>query len=104
MTQKKHSDIAEQKYRPLKKRLKIPYKKIEKDMEAGKLPLARVLTEFMDLSKIMISYSGFGDERYQEYKDACLTFEKACRAGDTALAQRQFATIKKIKHECHKRR
>lgn len=104
MKQTNHSDIAEQKFRPLKKSLQIPYKKIKNDLEDGRLPDSTVIAEFITLSQIMISYPGFGDEYYQEYSKACLALEKACRSKDLSAAQESFSLIRQLKHDCHHRR
>ncbi len=102
---KKHSrsEIAELKYRPLKKSLRVFYKKIKAALEQDTLPDPKVLHEFMALSQIMTSYPGFGDAQYDNFTGACLAFQKACKSNDLQQAQKQLSSIMQIKHNCHHR-
>ncbi len=70
-------------------------------MEQGTLPDSAVLADFVALSQIMTSYPGFGDDHYDAYTKACLTFNKACRKNELREAQETFKSIMQIKHDCH---
>jgi XXXCH domain-containing protein len=97
------SEIAERKYRPLKKELRLFYKKIKLGMERETLPALPLLSDFMALSQLMLSYPGFGNYYYDEFRRACLAFEKYCRGKDLGKAQEAFSLIGQIKHDCHQR-
>lgn len=103
MKQQTHSEIAEQKFRPLKKSLRTHYKKIQADLGQERLPDAALLSDFIALTKIMISYPGFGDEYYEDFSKACLSFKEACKQNNLSLARKSFELIMRIKHECHHR-
>jgi XXXCH domain-containing protein len=57
----------------------------------------------MTLSQLMLSYPGFGDDYYDEFRGACLAFAQACRGKDLGKAHEAFSLIGQIKHDCHQR-
>ncbi len=103
MKEQSKSEIAEHKYRPLKKRLRGFYNKIKAALNRGTLPNSAILSDFMALTQIMVSYPGFGDDYYDYFRKSCLAFEKACRENDLSKAQEAFSTIMQLKHDCHHR-
>jgi XXXCH domain-containing protein len=97
------AELAEQKYRPLKKRLKKTFKKIKGYLERNELPPRSLVDEFMAEAAIMVSYPGFGDEHYQDFTAACLALKKARDAKDLELFSERLTKISRIKKECHHR-
>jgi XXXCH domain-containing protein len=102
--QRNRPEIAEQKFLPLKKQLKVPYKKIQAALDQGILPDSAVLSDFIAISRTMLSDPGFGDEYYSDYMKACLAFEKSCKKNDFSEARDSFRTVEQLKHDCHYRK
>ncbi|HFQ81734.1 MAG TPA: GAK system XXXCH domain-containing protein [Desulfobacterales bacterium] len=70
MNKNKHY-IAEQKFRPLKHQLQKVFKELRFSILDNKPPAATQVIEFIQLTEIMISYPGFGDENYADFLAAC---------------------------------
>ena len=100
---KEQAELAEQKYRPLKKRLKRSFKKLKERVEKNELPPRDIIENFMAEAAVMVSYPGFGDEHYQDFKEACAALRKASEAGDFALFSEKLSNISRLKKECHGR-
>jgi XXXCH domain-containing protein len=99
--ERKKSGMADQKYRPLKKLIKHSFKSISSAVAAGKLPAAPLMNDFMAQVKAMVSYSGFGDERYSIFMAACEELYEVYLQKDIVLFSERLATISSIKKECH---
>ena len=97
------AELAEQKYRPLKKRLKKTFKKMKGCLERNELPPRSLVDEFMAEAVVMVSYPGFGDEHYLDFTEACLALKKARDAKDLELFTEKLARISWLKKECHQR-
>ena len=97
------AEIAELKFRPLKKALQKSYKKIRFSLQDDRLPDARVFEQFMMETVIMVSYAGFGDEYYEGFRAACLDMEKAYKKNDLDLFQAKFNRVKELRQQCHEK-
>lgn len=97
----KNFEIAEKKYRPLKRELKKVFKEISESAERGELPAAMVMDNFMAYTEIMVSYPGFGDENYQSFSAACQKLLKAFKKDDLAGFGDALQAVKDIKRDCH---
>ncbi len=97
------AELAEQKYRPLKKRLKKTFKKMMGYMERNDLPPRSLVDEFMAEAAVMVAYPGFGDEHYQDFTAACVALRKARDAKDLELFSERLTKISRLKKECHQR-
>ena len=97
------AELAEQKYRPLKKRIKKTFKKMKGCLERKELPPRSLVDEFMAEATVMVAYPGFGDEHYQDFTAACLATKKARDAKDFELFSECLAKISRLKKECHQR-
>jgi XXXCH domain-containing protein len=97
------AELAERKYRPLKKRLKKTFKKIKGCLERNELPPHSLIDEFMAEASVMVSYPGFGDEHYQDFTEACVALKKASDAKDLGLFAERLTHISRLKKECHQR-
>lgn len=95
------AELAEQKYRPLKKKIKKSFKKIKEWTARNELPPRSLLEDFLAEATVMISYPGFGDEHYHDFSAACLALKKAHDAKDMELFSRRLAEISRIKKQCH---
>ena len=98
---REHAELAEQKYRPLKKRIKKTFKKIKGYVERNELPPRSLIDDFMAEAGIMVSYPGFGDAHYQNFSEACISLKEACDIKDFKLFAERLAKISLIKKECH---
>lgn len=100
---KSKKDVADLKYRPLKKELKKIEKAIRSSIENNELPGTETMTEFIAEVRVMISYPGFGDEYYDSFLAACLVLQEVFKKKDFASFSAQFETVKALKKECHAR-
>ena len=100
---KAQAELAEQKYRPLKKKLKKSFKKLKEQVGKNELPSRSHVEIFLAEAAVMVSYSGFGDEHYQDFMEACTALKKASDARDFALFSERLSGISRIKKECHER-
>ena len=88
---KDQAELAEQKYRPLKKRIKRSFKKLKESLKRNELPPRGLVDDFMAEASVMVSYPGFGDEHYQDFSDACAALRKAREVGDLDLFSEKLA-------------
>ncbi|MBU0483712.1 MAG: GAK system XXXCH domain-containing protein [Proteobacteria bacterium] len=96
-------DVAETKYRPLKKIIKASFNQIKTSVAENKLPAAAVLDEFLAQVKTMTSYQGFGDEYYGVFNEACRELKEAFRNKDLASFIDLCARVDNLHKECHAR-
>ena len=96
-------EIADNKYRPLKKSLKITYKAIVNQIEKGQLPSTSLITEFMAQTRAMVSYPGFGDSHYADFTQACDSLNQAFTSKDLGHFSEELKKISILKKECHHR-
>ena len=97
------AELAEQKYRPLKKRMKKSFKKIKELVKRNELPPRSLLEDFLAEATVMVSYSGFGDEHYHDFSEACRALKEARDAKDIEKLSLKLAEVSRIKKECHDR-
>ncbi len=91
------------KYKDLKKRMKIQFKKILESLETGALPPETVVTAFLADSKLMIRYPKYGAEFYGDYDQACIRFREACESHDPAACKAAAQELDRLKTDCHKK-
>lgn len=92
---------AKPKYKALKKRMGSSFKVIFKMIHQGQLPPQAAVDEFMEDSRLMVSYPGYGDPYYDMYIQACDDFAAAYASGDMT---RLNATVDALVHQkghCH---
>lgn len=97
------TDIAEQDYRPFKQLIKSTFAELASCAAQGHLPSPELLTHFMDQSRKLIAFPGFGDTYYDEYWQACQALEQVGNDGNLADFQKHIAAINTIKKSCHRR-
>ena len=95
------AEIAELKFRPLKKNLRQSFNEIRHIIESGKLPDKKIVGQFQDEVSLMVSYPGFGDQFYGPFKEACLKLLALHEANDIEGFQKQVASIRSLKKQCH---
>lgn len=89
------------KYKALKKRMGASFKVIFKMIHQGDMPPKAAVDEFLEDSKLMVSYPGYGDPYYEMYTEACEAFAKAYEEGDMEMLN---ATVDELVHQkghCH---
>lgn len=89
------------KYKHLKKRMKSTFKLLVKMIHDGEVPPAEAVELFLDDSKLMVSYPGYGDEYYESYTKACDAFKDAFVAGDVAKMHETIDVLVHEKSRCH---
>jgi len=97
------TDIAEQDYRPFKQGYKTTFTALTSCANQNVLPSPDLILRFMTESQQLISFQGFGDHYYNDYKQACVTMEQAVKDGSTLAFQEKLAAIRAIKKACHQR-
>ena len=88
-------------YTALKKRMKSSFRMIVNMIHEGQQPPKDAVKSFLDDSALMVTYSGYGDEYYTMYTEACDAFRGAYESGDIA---RMHETVDVLVHEkgrCH---
>lgn len=95
--------IAEYKFRPLKKQLRKQIKLIGQAVDSEQLPSKNSLEEFLDLVRVMISYPGFGDDYYEEFLATCLDLQNAFKRKDKELFKKTYARVIFLRNRCHKK-
>nr|MBF0223081.1 GAK system XXXCH domain-containing protein [Desulfobulbaceae bacterium] len=99
----KTAEIAELKFRPLKKDLHHWFKQLRYATESGKLPDLKTVEQFLAGVTLMVSYPGFGDEFYSSFKAACDSLLPLLKSGDINSFEKQITTIHDLKKQCHLR-
>ncbi len=91
------------KYKDLKKRMKVQFKKILESLETGALPPETVMTAFLADSKLMIRYPKYGAEFYGDFDQACTRFREAYEGHDPAGCKAAAQELDRLKTDCHKK-
>ncbi|CCH49985.1 GAK system XXXCH domain-containing protein [Pseudodesulfovibrio piezophilus] len=92
---------AKPKYKFLKKRMGSSFKVLFKMIHQGKMPPAAAVEEFLNDSRIMVSYPGYGDPAYDAYMAACDEFAAAYESGDLKRLNMTVDTLVHQKGHCH---
>lgn len=88
-------------YKALKKRMKESFAELKKLLTQDTPPSADTVRRFLDDSALMITFSGRGDEHYEEYQRCCQELEKACASGDLEAMRTTLAAVEARKKACH---
>ncbi len=92
---------AKPRYTDLKKRMKNSFKTIFKSIHAGVLPPERIAKQFIEDSKLMVTYEGHGENYYAEYTVACDEFVSALENKNIEDAHKACDSLNNIKAHCH---
>jgi len=101
MSQTNRNEVAEQKFRPLKKQLQQTVKRLSQSVRADGLPARQDVEEFVSQVAIMVSYPGFGDDAYPEILAASQALAERAARGDLAGLKEALATVQALKKRCH---
>ena len=72
-------------------------------MARNDLPPRSLLDDFLAEANVMISYPGFGDEHYDDFRKACNALKDAYARKDLESFAQKMGNIAIIKKECHDR-
>jgi len=89
------------KYSHLKKRMKSSFRLILKMIHEGLVPPAEAVESFLEDSRLMVTYPGYGDEYYASYVEVCERFEAAYQAGDLEKMHEAVDALAHEKSRCH---
>jgi len=93
--------LAEEKFRPLKKRMQATMKRIKEAALTGTLPDRGLTSELLDQVRIMISYPGFGDTAYPALLMATEQLDEALSRKDIDGFQKALTAILSLQKQCH---
>ncbi|MGD8250962.1 MAG: GAK system XXXCH domain-containing protein [Desulfobacterales bacterium] len=91
------------KYKSLKKRMKSTFGSIRDSLAQNRMPAADIVASFLEDSRLMVGYEGYGDDYYGEYADACQRFADAFESTDWNGFKAAYETLRQLKNDCHKR-
>jgi len=94
-------DIAEEKFRPVKRKMQAVWRRIRRRIEMDGVPDAADAAELHELARLMTAYPGFGDARYERFVSACGRLARKARAGDQAAAGAAYWDINRLRDRCH---
>ncbi|MFV0421000.1 GAK system XXXCH domain-containing protein [Oleidesulfovibrio sp.] len=97
------SPVVDTSYKHLKKRMQATFRTLLTAARNGTMPQQATVDLFVEDSHTMISFSGYGDEFYNDYMDAVHSLEAACKQGDTATASAAVEELNRQKSACHAR-
>ena len=94
-------EFEEDKYSKLKKRMEVYFVDLLKSLDEDQIPSREIVTVFLRDSEHMLSFPGYGDEFYQEYRQACQAFEQAYEQEDLSRLKDCAQLLKTLKNRCH---
>jgi len=97
-------ELAEQKFRPLKKMMQQTFARINRSVQAEIMPEKPVLSEFVEQVRIMVSYPGFGDAAYPQFLSASEALAAASARGDREGVEEAVQAILILQNRCHEGR
>lgn len=89
------------KYKDLKKRMKRSFKMIRYAVRNSTLPPKEAVDSFLADSRVMVQYSGYGDEFYDEYIRLCDAFGEAYKTEKMPAIQETVVAIARCEARCH---
>lgn len=90
-------------YKSVKKRMKVSFRQIKTALLDQRFPEKSVIQEFLSDSELMVSYPGYGDEYYEEYRRACQTFNEGYQQKNLEKMGLAFLKLDKLRQDCHDR-
>ena len=91
------------KYKSLKKRMKSTFKAVTLALLAGEMPSETLVAGFVEDSRLMVTYPGYGDEFYPAYLEAVEALDAAFQAKDLEGLRKAALELSRLKSECHER-
>jgi XXXCH domain-containing protein len=94
-------DLAEQKFRPLKRQLQKLFREMQFSLSDGAAPTDDMVDEFIRQVEIMVSYPGFGDENYPAFLDTVRRLGHLKKDTTLSVWQQLLDDITKLRQRCH---
>lgn len=88
-------------YKDLKKRMRSSFNMLLKMIHDGEMPPAEAVESFLGDSELMVTYTGYGDEFYDEYTKTCESFRVAYEARDMTKMHEAIDALIHEKSRCH---
>jgi XXXCH domain-containing protein len=104
MEKRLRGQLAEQKFRPLKKEMQRTFGRIKRSVQAEIMPDTKDVCEFVEQVAMMISYPGFGDGSYPQFLSASEALASASVAGDREGVNAALQAIVILQDRCHQGR
>lgn len=89
------------KYSEVKKRMKKSFTRIMKAVRTSVFPPEETVRSFMDDSRLMVTYPGYGEEYYDKYLKSCAEFKAAWDDRDPIRFQKAVEELNRQKSRCH---
>lgn len=96
--------LAEEKFRPLKKRMQATVKRLKEAAQDGILPKRADVSALLEQVEVMVSYPGFGDAAYPELVAASAALDKSCGVHDFDGFTHALAELLSLRTKCHANR
>ena len=93
--------LAEEKFRPLKQRMRGTVQRLKAAARAGTLPERGVVAEFVDQVRVMVSYPGFGDAAYPDFVEASEALNQSATRHDLDGYRQALANLLALQERCH---
>lgn len=90
-------------YKKIKKRMKTYFKELQENMDKGYFPSREIVSVFLRDSETMLTFTGKGEEHYEEYRAACRDFQQAFESEDTYAIRQSFKRLNDLQERCHSR-
>ena len=90
-------------YRPLKKQLAKNFKAIGRTIEGKVLPPAELIETFIKEAEQVVSFTGFGDEYYDEFIKECHALNDEYLKKNIEGIKGHYSQIVSLTRECHRR-
>ena len=90
-------------YKNLKKRMKRTFAGILRNAANYQLPTQKEMDSFVNDSRAMVEFPGYGDEYYQEYMNMVQQMQEAFRQNDARELMYKAQEVNQLQKDCHKR-
>lgn len=90
-------------YKALKKEMQTTFKQIAARIAANQIPDTPLIGTFQEASRAMVRYPNRGEPHYEAFETACRRLVSACQGNQMNDMRRAFATLKRMKKDCHAR-
>jgi XXXCH domain-containing protein len=90
-------------YKKLKKRMEAYFEEMANSLQEDYLPSREIVYVFLTDSKTMTSYSGYGDEYYEEFLQLCESLRMAFEEEDLQAMKEHHSRLIQLSDDCHAR-
>ncbi len=90
-------------YKKLKKRMEAYFEEMAHSLQEEHLPSREIVYVFLTDSKTMTSYSGYGDEYYEDFLQLCERLRMAFEEEDLQAMREYHSQLVQLREDCHAR-